>query len=450
MEITYIALFVAWAVLAYNYPRFFTIALSALFPLYLLKFNFYGIPFTIVELFIYATTVVFGIRFYKDIFKWAGNFFDKGVWRRIDVWVLLFSLFALIAAFLTSAVGKDHAFGILKSWIFAPILYFFIVRSLMKNLSDARRVLDAYTFSAAVLSMWAIYQYLHGFLIDTRATGPFASANYLAFFLAPAFCYSAISAWQNIKTIELPWWKKVFIKLFRKEVEQTNLALFFIYLVFTLVTGFALVVSNSYGAFLGITAALIFYGVYHYFFSPWKQSLDSSIKKISILVVILITIFGIIVPKYDRWKFNTVMDFKGTTSSAIRVEVWEVGSKLLLKNPVFGIGLGGFQNEYARRAREFLGRDPVRSDNLHSHNLLMETWLNLGIFGFAIFLLLLFKLFALLKSKVNDVRKRFIVLLCAMMLIIFVHGLFDVTFWKNDLALQFWMIMGVSFGLAKK
>ncbi|MBI5152421.1 O-antigen ligase family protein [Candidatus Peregrinibacteria bacterium] len=449
MEITYIAIFVAWAVLAFNYPKIFVIILSALFPAYLIKFSFYGIPFTAVEWLVYATALAFALRYYKKIFEWGRDFFESGFYKKIDTWVFIFFIFSLVAALLTPASGREHAFGILKGWIIAPILYFFIIRSIIKNLADSRRILDAYSFSAAVLGVWAIQQYLHGFLIDGRAVGPFASANYLAFFLAPAFVYSAISAWHNIKTIEMPWWKKVFIKLFKKEVEETNLAMFFVYLVFALITGSSLIFSNSYGAFFGIIAALIFYGIYHYFFSPWKQSFDSSIKKISILIVILITIFGIIVPKYDKWKFDTLLDFKGGTSSEIRLETWGVAGKLIERKPVFGIGLGRFQDEYKASSRELLGKEPFRPEMLHSHNLLMETWLNVGVFGLAAFLAMLFLFFALIKARVNDVRKRFLILLCSMMIIIFVHGLIDTTFWKNDLALQFWMIMGVAFALKK-
>lgn len=449
MEITYIAVFAAWAVLTFNYPRIFAIILSALFPMYMLKFSFYGIPLTAVELLTYATALAFAMRYYKRIFAWCGNFFKSGFYKKIDVWIFVFFIFSLVAAILTHAPGREHAFGILKGWIIVPILYFFIVRSMIKNLADARRVLDAYSFSAAVLGVWAIQQYLHGFLIDGRAVGPFISANYLAFFIAPAFVYSAISAWHNIKTIEMPWWKKVFIKLFKKEVEETNLAMFFVYLVFALITGASLIFSNSYGAFIGIIAALIFYGIYHYFFSPWKQSLDSSIKKISILIVILITIFGIIVPKYDSWKFDTLLEFRGGTSSQIRTETWEIARKLISHKPVFGIGLGRFQDEYKASGRELLGKEPFRLEMLHSHNLLMETWLNVGVFGLAAFLAMLFLFFALIKAHVNDVRKRFIILLCSMMIIIFVHGIIDTTFWKNDLAMQFFMIMGVAFALKK-
>lgn len=448
MEIVYFAIFAVWAVMTFYYPRIFLIILSALFPLYMLKFSLYGIPFNVVEWFVYATAIAFAIKYYKKIFEWGKHYFEKNFLWKIDTWVFVFAIFALVSAILTPSAGREHAFGIFKGWIIAPVLYFFIVRSSIKNVSDARRILDAYSFSAAVLAMWAVRQYLQGFLIDGRATGPFLSANYLAFFLAPAFVYSAISAWHNIKTIEMPWWKKVFIKLFKQEVEQTHLALFFIYLVFALVTGSALVVSNSYGAFIGVIAASVFYGIYHYFFSPWKQSLDSSIKKISILVVILVTIFGIIVPKYDRWKFDTLFDFNSKTSSAIRVEVWDVGSKLIKKHPIFGIGPGRFQEEFKVNSRELLGREPLRFTNLHSHNLFMETWLNTGVFGLASFLAILAALFLLLRSNIHPIRKRFVVLLCAMMLVIFTHGLIDTTFWKNDLALQFFMITGVAFGLA--
>ncbi|KKR05391.1 MAG: exopolysaccharide biosynthesis family protein [Candidatus Peregrinibacteria bacterium GW2011_GWC2_39_14] len=450
MDITFIAIFVAWAVLVFHYPRFFTILLSAFFPLYLLKFEFYGIPFTFVEWLTYATAFALLIVYRKKALKWFDEFFEGNIFIKIEFWVFAFFIVNVVAVFIVPAEARNQALGILKGWIFAPIVYFFVVKGFIKNLADARRLLDAYLGSAVVLSVIGIYQYMHGILIDNRVTGLFASANYLAFFIAPAFVYAAILAWQNIRVIEMPWWKKVFIKLFRKEVDETNTAFFFAYLGCALITGFALTATNSYGAFIGVIFAAILYSIYHYCFSPWRQNLHSSVQKIVIFAVLLVAFLGLIVPKLDAWKFNTLFTFKDGTSSAIRLETWQVAGDLIVKNPVMGIGLGQFQNEYSAHAEEILGRAPVRSEMLHPHNVFMTTWLYTGIIGLFIFLAILFQVFMLLKNKNSDVRKRLIVVLAAMMLVIVMHGFVDTPFWKNDLAMQFWLIAGCAFGLSKK
>ena len=449
MEPIFIAIFIAWGILIYNYPRLFLVILSATFPLYLWKFSFYGIPFTFTEWLVYSSAVFLVLLKRKDILKYLNGIKVSVLYKRIDFWVLLFFVLSLISVFVSPVQFRNESFGILKGWIFAPILYFFIVKGMSKQAWDVRRYLDAYAFSAVVLSMWGIYQFINGFLVDNRATGPFTSANYLAFFIAPAFVYAGISAWQNIRTIHVPWYKKIFIKLFRKEIDEASMAMFFMYLAAALITGFSLIATNSYGAFIGVFFAFLCYGIYHFFYSPWKGNKKSAWQKIVMFAVLVILIFALLIPQLDAWKFKTVLQTTGTSSTAIRMETYEVALKMIQRAPVQGIGLGQFENVYKSDAAKLLGRPPVRPDVLHAHNLYLSFWLYTGILGLAVMLVILVNFFMSLKG-LSDGKKGMVVILFSMMIVILVHGLVDTPFWKNDLAMQFFMILGTGFGLAKK
>jgi len=86
---------------------------------------------------------------------------------------------------------------------------------------------------------------------------------------------------------------------------------------------------------------------------------------------------------------------------------------------------------------------------LHPHNLYLAMWLNLGIVGLVSFIYIIaatvsrffvgFK--GVLDEKLFGTLKLRLILF-AMLLIVLIHGLFDTPFFKNDLALLFWVIIG--------
>ncbi len=81
---------------------------------------------------------------------------------------------------------------------------------------------------------------------------------------------------------------------------------------------------------------------------------------------------------------------------------------------------------------------------LHPHNLYLMFWLSTGVIGLVSFLWLIVLLFrTVFMIEQHDGRKRMAVICAAMLVGILVHGLVDTPIWKNDLALQFWMIAGI-------
>ena len=81
---------------------------------------------------------------------------------------------------------------------------------------------------------------------------------------------------------------------------------------------------------------------------------------------------------------------------------------------------------------------------LHPHNIFLMFWLSAGLLGLVSFLWLIAMLFSIVfRISTDDGRKRLGVICATMLLAILVHGLVDTPIWKNDLALQFWMIAGI-------
>ncbi|MDO8444025.1 MAG: hypothetical protein Q7S80_00785, partial [bacterium] len=75
---------------------------------------------------------------------------------------------------------------------------------------------------------------------------------------------------------------------------------------------------------------------------------------------------------------------------------------------------------------------------LHPHNVYLAMWLNLGILGLIIFVIMVVNFFRRLWPQRN-----YYLALCLMaaMSAILIHGLFDTTYFKNDLSAIFWLIL---------
>ena len=111
---------------------------------------------------------------------------------------------------------------------------------------------------------------------------------------------------------------------------------------------------------------------------------------------------------------------------------------MLKDNWLFGAGLAGYQKKIvpyhqAKYIEIFL----------YPHNIFLNFWSELGLFGLLTFLLLLLKSFKEVKKKLI-VKNNFLALSCLLaLLIIIFHGLVDVPYFKNDLSLLFWLIIGL-------
>jgi len=129
-------------------------------------------------------------------------------------------------------------------------------------------------------------------------------------------------------------------------------------------------------------------------------------------------------------KFNTIA---GKLSIGTRTEIWQRAINGIQAYPIIGIGPGTF--------KDFFPDNPSWQIP-QPHNLYLAFLLQTGAIGFIGFILLLFWFF---KTGIKNYESRIInIVLMSTMVYILIHGLVDTTYWKNDLSMMFWAIIGLA------
>ncbi len=459
----YIVLFVTylgWAVLVYKSTRISILLLPLFFPLYLIRFDIAGMPLYFIE----GLILISAIPIFYNLLRGKHDILEKGTVSKLlylakspfltkkkpfsefvkspFLPITLFVIGALIGSAIVPDESYKHALGILKSWVIIPLIYFFILYRTIKTKEDIQFVIYSYIASAFVLSMMAMFQAVSGqyITIDSRVSGPFESANYLAMYIAPALVFTSVRILQTfihgvVESASVRW------NLFERRIYLSGIvSILFVVLILT----------QSYGGIVGVFVTVFCYMIYERFKTTNKET-KTFLTKIIVFITVVIVLGVGLAAALNVEKFQNLVKVDEHTSIATRLEIWEVGAKLIKENPVLGIGLGEYERMYSERATELLGHQPYELARLHSHNLYMETWLNAGLLGVIAFFWLLIATFIHVKKTVTSlsVEIRQIMVAVSMMLVyILLHGLIDVPFWKNDLALLFWLIIGVLFSTA--
>ena len=380
----------------------FLYADTLLLSFYFFRFSFWGLRANIFELAILTTLLAAVIYFHIAKQKPVLGF----------IWPYLFLIIAGVAVFLSP--DKTKALGILKGWFFIPIAYYWLIINFApfgKRLVSLTRFL---LIALALVCVWAILQkfgvigplfYQIGdsnfsqYLEQGRIFGPFESPNYLAMFIVPVLFLAS-----------LPYqWKK-----------------FPLYLLLVTLVLITLYLSDSRSGALALFAGGII-----------TVSLWPSASKWSLAPKIAVIILALVSTYYVVGKINF-----DSGSNMVRKEIYSYSVEMLKGNYLFGMGLGSFQDKIDKLS---LGNQSFRIYGLpyalHPHNLFLAVWLYLGLAGILTFLSGLFIFFYRgLKSRSPDQ-----VLILGAMTAILVHGLFDTTYFKNDLSAIFWLTVALLY-----
>jgi len=383
-----------------------------LFPLYLFRGLFLGVPITFPELTLGFLALYF--LFEHEPFRWHE-------WKK--AWpVALF----LLAAGIGMAVVPSHAtlvdgtefpsqvkaLGILKGWILAPVLYFVMARSVFREKTSLIPVaLRAMLVSGVLLSLLALQQVWTGHFLtpDGRASGPFESANYLALYVGPLVVYG-LFAFTAARTRA----DKIFLGL------STVLCIAGLYS------------TQSYAAFIAVFVA-VSVGILIFLRRAQPKWFYGALAGGAVCALVLV------LSQIGTGKFAQFLDFSGRSSSSVRIQVYTIALDLIRAHPFLGIGLGQFEQQYQVTAVSALGQTPFEWNMLHPHNLFLAAWLSMGLLGLVAFVALFWKALPWLFEK-NSKERSFAAL---MLVCILVHGLFDTPVFKNDLAFQFWLLMAI-------
>jgi len=366
-------------------------------PLYLVRFNIFNIPTTVLELMIYMLFLVWLIKGFD--FKE----FRKTIKENRLLFVAVFLILLGVSLATLHSWNPRLSAGIWKAWFVDPVLFFLVFVSIIKSSKEIKNIFYSLVFSGFFVAVVSLtYLFLGRFNSEGRLQGFYNSPNYLAMYLAP------------ILIIVLGYY--FFASGLKTRPKTTSQNIFIVFNCLFLIL--AILFTKSFGAWIGILGAVGF-GLILWSFKEKK-------KKTAIIIIVLLAILCVSIYFI---KFNSL---QGKLSINSRVEIWQRALDAVIMYPVIGIGPGTFE--------DFFPQYPLWGVP-QPHNLYLAFLLQTGVFGFIGFILILIWFFKTgIKNQNLEITN---IILMSVMVYVLIHGLVDTTYWKNDLSVMFWIFVGL-------
>ncbi len=353
-------------------------------PFYFIRFSIGPIPTTLFEVLVY---VVFLILLFGKKISWPKN-------SKIITPALIFVGAGLLGAFVDPNLADG--LGLWKAFFFDGFLIFLMIVSSREE-EDYAPILF---YSGVLVSLLCLLIfYVSGGTTDGRILDlDRLSPNYLAMFLTPLL---AIGMYE----------------VYRKRTLANIIGSF--------VIAFALVLTQSRGALVGLAGALI--GAIYFYLSKRKVSY----KNWALLGMIVVFIVGGYLVFKPDWSDHA----RKSTSSNIRYYIWTTSLEVIGKSPVLGVGISNYQNYFSTMTSDRVNYPEFISPQaLTAHNIYLQFLATTGLVGLIAFIYLL------IKSKF--IRKNGAIGLAIFALL--AYGLVDTPFFRNDLAALFWILIAIT------
>jgi len=392
-----------------NTCQFLILAVLFSLPFYFIRFKYNWLSVNLTE-------VLIMILFFIWILSKNTRYQMLDAKYRIPV-ILIF-----VGLFFSFIAGKNYyvGLGVIKGWFILPIVFAVILSDrLKKDYGLLNKIFAAMFASGIIVSMVGIYYRLSGFITyDGRLKIFYDSPNQLAMFLALVFLIGFIFMEQKTGNEE------------QVGISRKTMLLMIGQILITI----NLYLTKSYGAWLSIGAILTVV-----FWLKYRAILNK--KYFAIFLVVLLFLLS--------WaginKYKNIEKMGERSSLASRTMIWKSAGLMVKNNPLFGIGPGNFQNKYLEYQKYF--PPYLEWSAPQPHNLFLAFWLETGLLGLLGFILLLLQFFK--DNKKAIINNRLYGILCLALVLYFLfHGLIDTTYWRNDMALLFWIIVSLNLYLA--
>lgn len=375
-------------------------ALASLTPLYLLPLNWGRIHTNVFELFL----IIWLVSWLVFRGMWRAREL-KALWRGLPLRYPLLIFFAAATISVWIAADRLSALGYWKSYFLIPILlYIALVYERRQNSKLIPALLYGLGSSLIAAAGYALFQVLTQKGIpapwnevgNLRATAWYPYPNALALFAAPL-------------TV-------LFFALYLARSVVTNRY----FALLASVGGAAAVVSSvSVGGIAGVVAGILL-----------VLFINKKYKIAGVLVLILAISIGITI---SYLKLPDVLLTKKNVSADVRLVLWTGTWRMITAHPIWGVGLGGFVEQYETY------KEPTHTEiALYPHQVFLNFWVETGILGLIGFAAVISGALGLIKKYSDGVLS---VALAGFLMALLIHGLVDVPYLKNDLAVVFWMIM---------
>lgn len=469
--------------LAYEKPAQTALLFPALLPFYLVKlfvhpqslFNFSSyftppysetpvirpdsfsiIPINLLEILI----VLFLIVNLSTIFRSIKSFLETSLGKYFLTSIAILLISVLIST--VYAMNLRVALGAAKSWLFLPILLFFSIVPYLKSPEFRQKFLYSWLISGGIICVGSVVFLIENTLTyDGRLAGIFLSPNHLSMALVPGILAMLVLVFRKNQEFTFSLFKNVNYRIW-------SVALFLL-LALTLTY-----MTYSYGTWIGLFAASIFLLIIS---GPSGSKLKLKSVATSIIALVLLATTQLNNPKLAH-----ILNGDYYSSLHSRIMIWNSALSISKDNWITGIGVDNFQQAYLDYAKNFT--EPyIEWSAPQPHNIFLAFSTQLGLIGLLGFISILFltlkislaqksqkprsgkipdstsrseakeelafqlkfdiKLWKFIKNWALRFRNLDPLSLWALAYLVYflVHGLIDTPYFKNDLAIIFWLTL---------
>lgn len=371
-------------------------------PAYVLRPHLGPIPTTVLELLLLPALAV-GLYAFRRELPWLSPF-------------LLPALLLLVAAALDTIFAPDRraAVGLLKAYFVEPMLTGLVVAAMARDRRRALVLLGGLGVAGGLVAIVNIAVAVralltHNFNLVTPPVAVYTSANSVPLYLEPLVAFALplafLAAGRRLRVLAA---------------------------AFVAVSALAIGLSFSRAGWLTLIALVIMAAL----FTPRRW----------VLIGAVATLAAVIFAASSRVRHRILVELNPASAEntvVLRLSLWKSAFNMLRHQPILGSGLAGFQTSVPPYV------DPAyHEDQIYPHNLLLNFWSETGLLGLAAFLWLMAQT---VRLGIEGLRLGGWPRLMAigglgMVLSLFVHGLVDIPYFKNDQALLFWALLGVQLG----
>jgi len=384
----------------YRYSLLAATLAGALAPAYVIRWRLGPLPTTLLEVAILATIAVFTVETIRQgsPIAWRGPLTAPAV---------LFT----IAGAISVVVAADHraALGLYRAYFLEPAAFALILAAIADTPRRVGLVLLGFAAGGTVVAVSnavVVLDAVRHHVLDLMTTPPvviYQTANAVALYLIPLIAMAGAILLHGRGRAER-WLSGLFLALALP----------------------ACLLSFSRGGYLALAAIGVGLALSH----RWAKFLVPG----AVLVLLAVSQ----VPLIRQRIAYELHPLPGNTLD-FRIRIWGQTLRMLSHHLLFGIGLGNYE-----QAMGPYWQDLTRV--IYPHNIVLNFWATTGLLGLVAFGWLATRAFILAWSGWRrhpaPWRPYDLGVMLALVGIV-VHGLVDVPFFKNDLSLEFWALLGI-------
>lgn len=319
---------------------------------------------------------------------------------KLNIKFLLIGLIFLLGGLLSALIDPNllDGLGLWKAYFFDGFLFAWCVYSLEKH-DIEKALIPSLIFSGGICALVSLLagNYKDGRLLDLALLSP----NYLGMFLTPILLLAITKI------------------IYNKKINTLLIGAALAMLV-------AIFLSGSRGALLAITVGSIL------IFINWTKSIRLKYVSLGFILIVLLGSLWYFRPDFTRHD-------RKQTSSNIRYEIWKTSLIIIKQRPVTGVGLSNYQNYFSKMTSGQVNYPEfVSPQALTAHNIFLNLFAVGGIILLLSFLVFLSQLGLRLNPATIAVWS------------IIIYGLVDTPFFRNDLALLFWILVALTQNVTRK